>query len=137
MTDIKVTSLSVPRIPRNKRIYSEYKSERISIGAPASDNDIVRVVQANLLSYDAGDFLTRTVDVEFNTFFIQRPIGDVRAYRYDARNGGGYFYSNVVFHVEDENWLQEDGFRIIIEDYEDLNGVFIEYNFTERDGSED
>jgi hypothetical protein len=132
MTDIKVSTLSVPRVPRNKRIYSEYKTERISIGTPSEFVDTQRNIQANILSYDLGDFATRTITVDFQTPFLERPIGWVKTYRYEPRSGGGFFYTNAIHYVNSIDWLNELGFEIIVENYEALTGLFVEYSFVER-----
>lgn len=132
MTDIKVSTLSVPRIPRNKRIYSDYKTERISIGTPETVVTPTRNIQAKILSYDNGDFTTKTIEIKFDTPFSLEPVGSVKAYRYDTRIGGGYFKTNAVVYLDSKDWKTPTGFRVIVEDYEDLNGLFIEYLFTER-----
>lgn len=132
MTDIKVSTLSVPRIPRNKRIYSDYKTERISIGTPETVVTPSRNIQAKILSYDNGDFTTRTIEVEFDTPFLLEPVGKAWAYRYEPRVGGGYFETNAVIYVDSKDWKTATGFKIIVEDYESLTGLFIEYSFTER-----
>lgn len=139
MTDIKVSTLGVPRTPRNKRIYSYYKSERISIGIPANvaNSTIPRNVQAKLLSYDNGDFVDRNISVLFQTPFIAKPVGWIKVYRYESRAGGGYFYTNAIYYVADSDWLTNIGFDIIVEDYENLTGLIVEYNFTERTNDEE
>lgn len=136
MTDIKVSTLSVPRVPRNKRIYSEYKSERISVGTPSDIIFNERTRNADILSYDLGDFSTKNVTIEFDSPFLDEPVGWVKVYRYDTRSGGGYFESNVVFYYDSTDWKTANSFTINIEDYEDINGVFIEYEFTERNNDE-
>lgn len=132
MTDIKVSILGVPRIPRNKRIYSDFTTERITTGVPGDIIFNERTQNADILSYDAGDFLTKNITVTFDSPFIEEPVGWVRAYRYESRSGGGYFETNVVIYISSTDWKTPNNFTINIEDYEDINGVFIEYKFTER-----
>ena len=130
MTNIYVGTLGVPRIPRNKRIYQGITQTTRTTGVQPIP--IVQHFDAKILKYDDGDFTTREVEISFGSPFYEIPVGDVKCYRYEAREGGGLFYTNVVFYVEDVDWLTPDGFKIIIEDYESLSGVYVEYLYTER-----
>jgi len=133
MADINVSRLSVPKTPRNKRIYGgNFQVEYNTTAPPASDAPILPNTQAAILSYDAGDFATRTVEVEFQTAFFDVPVGWIKAYRYEERSGGGFFVTDVVTYVPSLEWRTKVGFTIGIEDYESLTGVIIEYRFTER-----
>ena len=136
MTDIRVYQQGVPKIPRNKRIYSDYRSERVSIGTPETVVQPQRNIQAKVLSYDNGDFASRTIDIIFDTPFLQVPEGYAKVYRYDARSGGGFSYTNAVHYYDTADWKTNVGFKLIIEDYEDLNGLFLEFNFTEVNDEE-
>ncbi len=137
MTSIKVKALSVPRTPRNGRIYASSSTTTVSIGAENTTYANSRNVQAKILSYNNGDFDSRTIEVEFGTEFFNIPVGGVKCYRYEPREGGGVSYANAVWYGEDEDWLTSIGFKIIIEDYESLEGLFVEYCFTSQDSEDE
>lgn len=131
MANINITTLSVPRTPRNKRIYSgtTYVTKTVSSGTSGSSSSTH--IEAKVLKYDNGDFDSRDVTVEF-TYPISVPVGFVKVYRYEAREGGGYYVADAVHYVDDSDWITEDGFSLHIESYEALEGIIIEYSFTEQ-----
>ncbi len=137
MTSIKVKALSVPRTPRNGRIYASSSTTTVSIGAENTTYANSRNVQAKILSYNNGDFDSRTIEVEFGTEFIKKPVGFVKCYRYEVRENGGFYIANVVWYVSLVQWLSTIGFIIQIEDYEPLDGVYVEYCFTSQNSEDE
>ena len=131
MTDIKVSTLGVPRTPRNKRIYAQSTvTERVSIGQPILPLSVH--YEAKKLKYDNGDFTTRDVAISFNTSFLAEPTGYIKVYRMTNEPDGWMKQDVICFFDSESDWLNEYGFTINIADYEALDGVIIEYFFTEQ-----
>lgn len=76
------------------------------------------------------EFLTNTVTVAFNSAFSTKPIGWFKVYRMQPTSGG-YAISDVLYKVSSLDWLDENGFEVIIDSRESISGVYLEYFYTE------
>jgi len=136
MTDIRVYSLGVPRIPRNKRIYAEGTSKQ-SITVSGGAVPLVHI-EASVLKADAGDILSKSINIVFNSKFVDRPVGWIDVYRMQLE-GSIWMKADVLISYSVSEPITINGFSFDILAHEELlstgpdnTGVIIEYNFTER-----
>lgn len=75
----------------------------------------------------------KNIRVNFKSGFTEIPVGDEpRVYRTtNSIDPSKYRRENVMFYFTKPNWLDHTGFDLVIEEFESLNGIVIEYDFTQ------
>jgi len=138
MTDIRVYTLGVPRIPRNKRIYAEGTTRQNITVSGSNGIPVLTHIEANILKADDGDIMAKSISITFNTPFIARPVGFIDVYRMQ-KEGSVWMKADVLISYSVSEPVTTDGFAFDILAHEELlstgaddTGVIIEYNFTER-----
>jgi hypothetical protein len=77
------------------------------------------------------DLSSRNVHRDFVEEFSEIPFEDkFHVYRFVEEAPGKYRKRDVMFY-QSSSWLTVSGFDIVIEDFEPLAGIIIEYKFTE------
>lgn len=81
-------------------------------------------------SDSSADFTGHIVTVAFDSDFTNKPIGWIDIYRYRPRNGK-FVKANVLINYDSEDWLTISGFSINIDASESIDGIILEYYYTE------
>lgn len=130
MANVYVNTLGVPRKARNGRIYGGVSFN--STNANQSGNS------AAAKHFENGKLTgltSNTVVVYFTEPFTIKPtLVQLKVYRMVENIPiAGKFVMQDVLHYfdDDEDWVVLTGFSLFIDSSEDLNGVIIDYCFTE------
>ena len=129
MANVFINNLSVPRKPRNKRIYA---------GNTFNATNPYESSSQNIKHFEHGkitDITDNSVLVYFASEFVNKPICiNLKVYRMveNIPTAGKWIMQDVVHYFDDdEDWVVKTGFSLFIDDSEPLAGVIVEYCFTE------
>lgn len=129
MSNVYVENIGVPKKYRNKRIYGGNSFDSTN-PRQSSDKYIKHWEHGKLV-----DLASKTVIVYFNTEFTNSPVPiNLKVYRMveNIPIAGKWIKQDVLHYFDDdEDWYVKTGFSLFIDESEDLEGVIIEYCFTE------
>lgn len=123
MANVLTNNIIVPRIARNKRIYSGNTNSTSTISA-GSDVEQLHIESARLT-----DLIDRNVVVYFVTPFEFTPTGWIKVYRMRQVVTGKWKQQDVLYYHDAEVFKNGYGFGLVIEAAESLTGVVVEYFF--------
>lgn len=129
MANVYVNNSGVQRIGRNGRVYS---------GDGFNQNNPFQGGSGTVKHWEHGsitDLEERTVIVEFIQEFNRKPtLINLKVYRMieNIPHAGKWIMQDVLHYFDDdEDWSLTIGFSLFIDNSEDLEGVIIDYCFTE------
>jgi len=130
MANVYVNTLGVPRKARNGRIYSGVSFNSTNANQSGSSAATKHFENGKLTG-----LTSNTVVVSFAEPFTTKPtLVQLKIYRMVENIPiAGKFVMQDVLHYfdDDEDWVITTGFSLFIDSSEDLNGVIIDYCFTE------
>lgn len=125
MANVYVNTIPVPRIARNKRIYAGNVSTSKVI------NNGGNTFEIHIESARLTDLPVKNVVVYFEKQFLIIPTGFIRVYRMREIVTGKWKQQDVLYYHAAEEFKNEFGFGLVIDDKESLTGIIIEYLFKE------
>ena len=128
MANVYINSFGVPRISRNKRIYSGV-TFRTTNSYEQNNTATDRHFEVAKMT----DLTSNIVLVYFKKVFQNSPIPvNIKVYRMEPNAAHTkWFKTDVLHYFADEDWLVKIGFTLVIDPIENLAGVIVEYCFTE------
>lgn len=124
MSNVYISTIEPPRIARNKRIYAG----NVSV---VDSKSIGSITEVHLESGRLTDLLSKNVAVYFAKAFSKIPTGWIKVYRMREIITGRWKQQDVLYYHAAENFKNEYGFGLVIDDKESLTGVIVEYFFKE------
>lgn len=127
--NVFVSQNGVPRTFRNKRIYGGNSFNTSNI---YETNEAVnrRHTEAARLTYETGD--SRDIVVTFVENFTTIPVlQGLKIYRIVVLVSGKWVLQDVLHYLDQDSFSDETGFELFIDDSEDMEGVILNYSFTE------
>lgn len=130
MANVYVNTLGVPRKARNKRIYAGNSFAVTNQSQQSSSGQ--RHFETGKLS---AEILDNHVICYFTTAFTNKPVCvNLKVYRMveDIPSAGKWIMQDVLHYFDDDvDWVVTTGFSFYIDASEPLDGVILEYCFTE------
>jgi len=130
MTDIFVREIGVPRQYRNGKTYGGNSFNTTNSFEVSEIGGGGRHIETGRIEYETGD--SRTITIEFIDAFERIPVlVSLEIYRIVPLGAGGWTFQDVLKKLNAATFSSETGFEIVIDDSEDMEGVIMNYNFTE------
>lgn len=130
MANVYINTLGVPRKARNGRIYGG-----VSFNATNVTQSGGGVTQKHFENGKITGLTSNTVIAYFTVPFTVKPtMIQLKVYRIveNIPTPGKWVTQDVLYYFDDdEDWVVTTGFSLFIDSSEDLNGVVIDYCFTE------
>jgi hypothetical protein len=130
MTDIFVSEVAVPKRYRNGKIYGGNSFDSTNFFEMSNFGGGQRHVETGRIEYENGD--SRTITIPFVKAFERIPVlVSLEIYRIAPLGAGGWTFQDVLIKLNAATFSSETGFEFIVDDSEDMEGVILNYNFTE------
>ena len=130
MTDIFVSQTAVPKRYRNGKIYGCNSFDSTNFFEVSEIGGGGRHVETGRIEYETGD--SRTIAIPFVEDFERIPVlVEIKIYRIVSIGGGKYVLQDVLYYLDTNTFSSLIGFELFIDDSEDMEGVILNYNFTE------
>ncbi len=125
MANIYVSELGVPKRYRNGKIYGGNSFNTTGAYESSNAETTPRHVETGRIEYVTGD--SKTITITFIEAFEKVPVMvQLKVMRIVAN-----VFQDVLFYLNSATFSSETGFEIFIDASEDINGVILNYNFTE------
>lgn len=132
MANVYISTLGVPRKARNKRIYAGVSFNSTNATQSGGGASSQKHFETGKLS---AEILDNHVIVYFTSAFTNKPVCvNLKLYRMveNIPTAGKWVMQDVLYYFDDDvDWLISTGFSLFIDDSEPLDGVILEYCFTE------
>jgi len=127
MANVFISNIEAPRKFRNGRIYG---GNSFNTTNQYQESQVGQTIHRELGTITDLDAVL--VEVVFGEDFTKTPIGmaNLKVYRM-AEMGGGYNCQDVLHTFPTDEPVSVSGFTLNIHSSEELEGIIIEYNFTE------
>lgn len=131
MADVFISELGVPRKYRNGKIYSGNSFNVTNQYQTSSEGGVgQRHIETGRVVYTVTD--SRTITIPFVESFNTTPVlVELKVYRVEPLISGKWVIQDVLYYLDKDSFSDEDGFEIFIDDSESMEGVILNYNFTE------